>query len=39
MNLGMTVMARSNAIIGSGINDLVKFHFPVVMPGISVPGL
>jgi hypothetical protein len=39
MNLGMTVMARSNAIIGSSIHDLVKFHLPVLTPGISVPGL
>ena len=39
MDLGMTVVTRGNAIIGSSRRDLVKFHLPVMMSGVSVPGL
>jgi hypothetical protein len=39
MDLGMTVVACSNTIIGSSRHDLVKFNLPVMMPGIRVAGL
>jgi len=39
MDLGMTVVARSNAIIGAGRNDLIKFHLSVLVSGIRIARL
>ncbi len=39
VNLGMTVMACSNAIISSRSHNLIKFYLAVLMTRVSVSGL
>ena len=39
MNLGMTVVAAGNAVIGSSLDNLVKFIFAVTAPLLLKTGL
>jgi hypothetical protein len=39
MDLSMAVMARCQAVIGTGLHDLFKFSPAVISPGLGKPGL
>jgi hypothetical protein len=39
VNLGMAIVARGNAIIRSGLHDLLEFQAAVIAPGFGKPGL
>jgi hypothetical protein len=39
VDLGMAVMARCQAVIGSGLHDLIKLSLAVISPGLGKPGL
>ena len=39
MDLGMAIVARSDTVGSPSSHDLVKFHLPVLMSSLGVPGL
>lgn len=39
MDLGMAIVAGSDTVVSPSSHDLVKFHLPVMMSGLSVTGL